>query len=122
MGHYSIDYAAVAAVPGLPSVDGKMRECADDIYDDSQALVPVDTGELKASGYVEGGASEYKIGYTADHAAYVEFGTGPHLIEGNPTLAFSGAGGMVFASEVHHPGTDPQPYLLPAATRQRGVL
>ena len=74
---------------------------------------------------MDGHSSEYTIGYTAPYAAYVEFGTGAHIIRAAPgeELAFPGAGGgTVFAEEVHHPGTEAEPYLTPAATRQRGVL
>lgn len=101
MGHYTIDHAAVAALPALPSVDLAVRDLAHDVYDDSQALVPQPgqaddpyaTGELKESGFVEGADSAYRIGYGTDHATFVEFGT----------------------SEM-----DAEPFLTPAAIRYRG--
>ena len=34
-----------------------------------------DTGRLYESGFVDGHASEYQIGFTAPYAHYVEFGT-----------------------------------------------
>lgn len=103
MGHYVIDRAAVASLPGHPSVDRQVFGCADAIYDDSQVLVPSPgqaddpyaTGALKESGFVDGGESEYRIGYGTDHAGFVEFGTSRMNAE---------------------------PFLTPAATRQRGVL
>lgn len=43
----------------------------------SQALVPVDTGELRASGKLteKPARLEVEISYDAEHAGYVEFGT-----------------------------------------------
>lgn len=82
---------------------------------------------------------------TANYAAYVELGTRPHVIRPRTksilawpatpagrrlsgrarTATRAGAnGGMAFARLVHHPGTKPQPYLLPGAVeavRQLGV-
>jgi hypothetical protein len=69
-----------------------------------------------------GGSRE--VGY----AAYVEFGTGPHLIVpvnakvlawgGNRRLSGnlrSGAGATGFAMRVNHPGSKAKPYLVPGA-------
>lgn len=96
MGSYSINAAAVASLPSF--CDPQVRALADAIYDDSQVIVPVDTGALKASGFVDGHDSEYRIGYgdpggPVDYARYVEFGT----------------------SEMNA-----QPYLAPSALRYRG--
>jgi HK97 gp10 family phage protein len=41
------------------------------IYDESQRLVPVDEGDLKASGKYD----ENAVSYGTDHALYPEFGT-----------------------------------------------
>lgn len=95
MGHYTIDAAAIAALPGTPSVDAPVHQVAETIFDESQAIVPVDTGHLKQSGFTDGNNSEYRIGYTADYARYVEFGT----------------------SEMNA-----EPYLTPAALKNRGSL
>jgi hypothetical protein len=124
MGHYTIDHGAIERLPGSEPVDGPVRRCADTIFAESQVRVPVDSGHLRETGFVDGGSSEYRIGYTAEYAAYVEFGTGPHIIHADPggELAFAGAGGMVFTDEVHHPGTEAEPYLGPAATKRRGRI
>jgi len=51
------------------------------VYDISQDLVPVDTGDLKASGKVEKIPGGYRLVYSAknrsgqDYAGYVEYGT-----------------------------------------------
>lgn len=44
------------------------------ILEDSQALVPIDTGELKDSGSVDD-TDGVKVIYTAGHALFVEMGT-----------------------------------------------
>lgn len=91
MGHAetnkSIDFASD------PDVDKAVRTLAEQIFADSQATVPVDTGELKRSGFVDGQDSYYRVGYTAAHAPYVEYGTDD---------------------------TRAQPFLEPAALRARG--
>lgn len=45
------------------------------VFERSQQLVPVDEGELKASGQVFETESGAKIRYTADHAARIEYDT-----------------------------------------------
>lgn len=101
MGSYRIDHAAVAALPAHPPIDAMVRSVADDVFDESQALVPQPgqgddpyaTGALKESGFVDGGHSEYRVGYGTSHAQYVEFGTSRMRAE---------------------------PFLTPAALRYRG--
>jgi hypothetical protein len=47
------------------------------------------------------------------YAIYVSRGTAPHVIYGNPLLAFFWAktGRTMFLRKVNHPGTKPNPYL-----------
>lgn len=52
------------------------------------------------------------IGTPVEYAPYVEYGTSPHPIEGDP-LAFVNNGQQVFTRRVMHPGTDPQPHVRP---------
>lgn len=67
---------------------------------------------------------------TAAYAGYVERGTRPHIIRPRSKSVLSwtegkrlsgrnrtgaGAGNRIFAKYVHHPGTKPQPFLLPGA-------
>jgi len=73
---------------------------------------PVDTGYLKNS-------ISYKIEndtiviYMADYADYVEFGTPPHLIKAKNKKALHWKDGNkdVFAKQVNHPGTAPNPFI-----------
>lgn len=88
---------------------------AGDVLDTAQDLVPVDTGELKASGHVTvaetGKSIAAAVSFDADHAAFVEFGTG---VRG---AASAGAGeGPYSTSWVGMPA---QPYLRPAFERHR---
>jgi hypothetical protein len=50
------------------------------------------------------------------YAIYVHNGTKPHVIQGNPTLAFNwdngpNGPGLYFFKSVQHPGTKPVPFL-----------
>lgn len=75
------------------------------------------TGELERSvqGVVLGwrGDSEYVgvIRASAKHAGFVEYDTPPHLIPGNPFLAFEWKGEQVFFRYVNHRGTKAQPFM-----------
>lgn len=89
------------------------------------------TGNLGRSIHVQSATDdEVVVLASAGYAAYVELGTRPHditpkvarvLAWGGPRR-LSGAlrsGGKPthFAMKVHHPGTKPKPYLIPAAKR-----
>lgn len=80
------------------------------VYQESQLRVPVDTGELKASGGTSvewtGKRVNGYVEYAAGHAAYVEFGTG---IRG---ASSSGAGPFPYSTS--WPGQVAQPYLRTA--------
>ncbi len=114
----------LAAIPAeiVAQVRPALVQGADDLADMARALVPEEEGDLKASiavtppgavtpAYAEGGgrriAAENQALVTvgnpeARHGHLVEFGTDPHINGGQ----FAGS---------QHPGTDPQPFLLPAA-------
>lgn len=92
---------------------------------DAKAGCPRDTGRLAESIHHEmaDGGKTARIGTNVDYALSVEFGSRPHIIRGNPYLAFPGRDGeTVVRREVHHPGTPEQPFLRPALFRQRGAL
>ena len=81
------------------------------IYDRSQELVAVDTGELKASGKINEAQStglsvSGSVAYTASYAVFVEFGTG---IRGE---ASPGAGEGPY--DPNWPGMAAQPFMRPA--------
>lgn len=48
---------------------------AEDIFEDSQRRVPVDSGTLKGSGRVVETDTGAEVVYDADYAAHVEYGT-----------------------------------------------
>lgn len=91
------------------------------------------TGNLGRSIHAEPpSAASVTVRASAKYAAYVELGTRPHEITPNAKKALrfaASASGrrlsgsprkgadVVFAKRVHHPGTRPQPYLLPAARK-----
>lgn len=56
----------------------------------------------------------------ADEALYVELGTAPHTIRSTgPWPLRNARTGQVFGPEVHHPGTEAQPFLRPALDRMK---
>ena len=77
----------------------------------SQGLVPVDTGELKASGgtSVEWAGQRVTgyVTYSSPHAAYNEFGTGRR-----GEASGHGAPGITY--DPNWPGMPGQPYIRPA--------
>lgn len=91
-----------------------------DIEADAQILAPVDTGNLKASIGTDMDADGLggEAGPTADYGAMVEYGTEPHIIRAHGGfLRFVVGGRVIFARQVNHPGTRPQPYMGPAFDR-----
>ena len=77
---------------------------------------PVDNGFLRNSINFEITGEGIKISM-ADYGVYVEYGTAPHIIRPKTAkaLAFKGKNGKtVFAKQVNHPGTNPQPFIRPA--------
>jgi hypothetical protein len=57
-----------------------------------------------------------------DYASYVEEGTPPHLIPGNPFLTFEWKGETVHFRYVNHPGTKPQPFMHLAYQKAERVI
>jgi hypothetical protein len=125
---------------------GKRREMMERLglaaRDEAKRLVPRKTGNLGRTIRTEG-ATERSVRVVAGgtrevgYAAYVEKGTGPHVIVPRKArvLAWggarrlsgnlrSGASPEFFAMKVNHPGTKAQPYLVPGAQRamSRGGL
>ena len=102
----------------VPRIKAAVEVGTKAVFDESQNLVPVDTGELKDSGSyaVEwaGHAVKGKVSYSAGHAAFVCFGTG---IRGS---ASAGAGPFPYSTT--WPGMVAQPYIRPALDSQRGAI
>jgi HK97 gp10 family phage protein len=110
-----------------------MRKMALQVVAQAKRNVPRKTGNLGRSIHV-GQVSEEtaQVIASAGYAAFVEFGTRPHLIRPvtKKSLAWpatgagarltgsarsstrrGGNGGMAFARIVHHPGTSPHPFM-----------
>ena len=108
------DFARVEALL-VPRITAAVTQATDAVYQESQALVPVDTGNLHetAGTQVEDGAHAVKgyVVYPADYAAYVEFGTGQR------GSSSSGAGPYSYSET--WPGMVAQPYLRPALDTAR---
>lgn len=79
---------------------------------------PVDTGALRGSIHTREGRDEQgpfvEVGSDLDYAIIVELGSRPHVIRPKDKQALAWPGGAHPVAEVHHPGTQAQPYLRPA--------
>lgn len=80
------------------------------------------TGSIQSDGLtrVSGRKMTAEASADAGHALYVEKGTRPHKIKAKPgkKLAFMAGGGMRFAQEVNHPGTEPYRFMEDALTHE----
>ncbi len=122
--------------------DGRalLRKLQIDTTAEAKRLVPRKTGNLGRSirpGFLS--ARDALVVAEANYAAYVELGTRPHIIRprNKKSLRFPASGtsttlggrartgevrakgnaAFVFTGEVHHPGTRPHPFLVPAAKK-----
>jgi hypothetical protein len=94
----------------------------------SQALVPVDTGNLRASGWmtVEQNGPSFVTGtilYTAEYAAAVHNGRRALTIRpkrAGGKLKFTVGGKTVYARQVHQPARAARPYLATALREVAG--
>jgi len=100
-----------------------VKKTANDTVRDAQANVPVDTGHLKSTiGHdLDEDGLGFEAGPTASYGADVEFGTTPHEITPSSKQALYWPGAPHPVARVWHPGTSPQPYLLPAFDRRADV-
>lgn len=65
----------------------------------------------------------YIIGPTAPYALYVNNGTPPHAIDSTgPWPLRNRATGQVFGRHVHHPGTQPQPFIVESLAAIAGAV
>lgn len=90
-------------------------------YEDQTGLL---TSRIK--GFVEisvPGAAQGILGAFTDYASFVEGGTRPHEIHGNPFLTFKAKDGTwVTTTMVHHPGTKPYGFMGDAFLKTERVL
>lgn len=95
-----------------------VEQSAKIVLEEAEALVPVDTGELRESGHtlIEGTGlkTEGFVIFDADHAAYVEYGTGRR------GAASAGRGDVIY--DPNWPGMTAQPYLRPALDTARPAM
>ena len=79
------------------------------ILDDLDEIVPVNTGALRDSRIVREDTGPtnagFEVNYPLDYAEFTDTGTNPHEIRGNPLLAFDFGGSRVIVRSVQHPGT-----------------
>lgn len=95
----------------------------------AKILTPVDTGRLRASIHYtisHSGNPSATVYTNVNYAPYVHDGTRPHVIRPRRrggALRFRVGGAIVYAREVHHPGTAARPFLTRAlreVSLQRG--
>lgn len=88
---------------------------AAEVEQDIKRNAPVDSGELVRSVRRRGNI----ITISAPHWHYVEYGTRPHIIRPRTKRALWWPDAHHPVKMVHHPGTQAQPFIRPAALRQR---
>jgi HK97 gp10 family phage protein len=93
----------------------QIENIAAEIEADIKRNAPVDTGELVRSIRRRGTV----ITISAPHWHFVEYGTRPHIIRPRTKKALWWPGAAHPVSQVRHPGTQAQPFIRPAATKQR---
>jgi Bacteriophage HK97-gp10, putative tail-component len=121
------------AVGGTAATNRLMSKVAMAAIAEEKRLVPRKTGNLGRTIHVGAVSSaSVQLVASANYAAYVEYGTGPHEItpnaakalrwttgatrlSGNPTKGAQRAGQWAFAKRVHHPGTKAHPFMLEGA-------
>jgi hypothetical protein len=85
------------------------------------------TGKLTgtATSYLEAsapGGSVAVMKWPQRYASFVENGTEPHMIVGNPTLTFRWKGVLVHFRYVNHPGSKAYPFAGPAMQKAERVI
>ena len=102
------DYFTNAAESLVENVSLKLADVCQQIAEYAQSIAPVRTGAYRDSIHVEqNGPLDFSIVADASYAAFIEFGTAPHIIIPSQAkvLAFDVGGETVFAKYVMHPGT-----------------
>lgn len=115
---------------GKEKLKKKLQSIGFQIEREAKSNAPVDTGRLRASITTEvlerQGIPMVKVGTNVEYAPYVEFETEPHIITPDTKEALQWTdpetGEPVFAKKVEHPGTEAQPFLLPAVDAVRSRI
>jgi len=108
----------------------RVKEASQLGFSVSQERVPVDTGTLQQSGFPpEFREEDVVFGYTAEHAATMEYGDGPRYVPIEPLMRWGerigkgrGFGYYVATEVIPEKGIQSQPYLRPAAERMKPWL
>ena len=98
------------------AVSQELEKTAHRIERQAKELAPIDTGELRRSITTEGSGLDYEIGTNLEYSEYIEDGTSPHIINGNPYLYWEGASHPV--RRVNHPGNKAYLYMETAFNTQ----
>lgn len=98
------------------AVSQELEKTAHRIERQAKELAPVDTGELRRSITTEGSGLDYEISTNLEYSEYIEDGTSPHIINGNPYLYWEGASHPV--RRVNHPGNKAYLYMETACDTQ----
>ena len=98
------------------AVSQEIEKTAHRIERQAKELAPVDTGELRRSITTEGSGLDYEISTNLEYSEYIEDGTSPHIINGNPYLYWEGASHPV--RRVNHPGNKAYLYMETACDTQ----
>ena len=98
------------------AVSQEIEKTAHRIERQAKELAPVDTGELRRSITTEGSGLDYEISTDLEYSEYIEDGTSPHIINGNPYLYWEGASHPV--RSVNHPGNRAYLYMETAFNTQ----
>ena len=90
------------------AISKEMKKTANKIERTAKQLAPVNLGDLRRSIHVDGSGLEYDVSTNVEYSTYMEYGTSPHDITGNPWLSWK-KGFKV--KTVHHPGTKAYKYM-----------
>ena len=99
------------------AISRELENTAHKVERQAKELVPIDTGALRSSISTSGGGLKYDITASTSYARYIEDGTSPHVITGNPYLTWDGQENGPVKS-VNHPGNRAYKYMETACDAQ----
>lgn len=115
--------AGIAAAGRSETVYRELERRAQRVKAFAEASAPVDTGEYRRSFHLERarvrGMAAVTVVNTSPHAAIIEFGSRPHVIEAKNGKALFWDGARHPVKKVNHPGT-PAFHVLRTALRKAG--